>query len=320
MYRSILVPLDGSTFAEHALPIARSIARRAQATLQLVSVHVPVTARYIEGTVFFDEALDNRLKEHERAYLDEVVKRLLTDSIISVTATLLEGNLRPVAEVLNEYATSTQTDLIIMATHGRGAWSRFWLGSVADKLIRQALIPVLLVRPSETGETQPDLTREQIFQHILIPLDGSSLAEQILEPALALGQLMQADYRLLRVVEPPMPMGFPHTESTTRLEEQLLNDWKTEAQTYLQGVAERLQTRVKEQGQSPLSIQTRIVVDRSPANAIIEEVNRQGIDLIAMATHGYGGLTRVVMGSVADKLLRGAPVPVLLRRPPGEVS
>ncbi|HWP49013.1 MAG TPA: universal stress protein [Candidatus Limnocylindrales bacterium] len=320
MYRSVLVPLDGSTFAEHALPIARSIARRAPATLQLVSVHVPIAARYVDGTVLFDEALDNRLKEHERAYLDEVVKRLSADSNVSLTATLLEGNLGSVVDALNEYAISTQADLIVMATHGRSAWSRFWLGSVADKLVRQVLVPILMVRPSEAGETQPDLTREQVFQHLLIPLDGSSLAEQILEPALTLGQLMQADYTLLRVVEPPLPISYPHTEYTTKLEEQLLKEWKTEAQTYLHGVAERLQTQVKEQDKSPLSIKTKVTISRYTANSIIEEASSQGIDLIAMATHGYGGLTRVVMGSVADKLLRGAPVPVLLRRPQGEAS
>jgi len=149
MDRSILIPLDGSMFAEHALPIARSIALRTGTVLQLALVHVPIPVRYVEGVAIFDEALEVRNRERERAYLNEVVNRLMTEPNVSVTSTLLEGKIGKIAETLHDHATVTGVDLMVMTTHGRGGLARFWLGSVTDKLIRQALIPVLLIRRQE---------------------------------------------------------------------------------------------------------------------------------------------------------------------------
>jgi len=313
MYRSILVPLDGSTFAEYALPVARSIARRAGATLQLALVHVPIPARYAEGMVIFDKELEARNREHERAYLDEVVKRLATDSEVPVTSALLDGEIGKIPEVLNDHATTMGVDLIVMSTHGRGALSRFWLGSVADRLVRQGLVPILLVRPLEEKTDGPDLAHEPVFRHMLIPLDGSSLSEQILEPAAALGKLMQADYTLLRALEPWILSSYPPTEYSLKLDQQVQEQMQREAEEYLEGVAGRLRAQ-------SLQVQVRVVFNKPISAAILEEVGKQGIDLIAMETHGWGGLTRLLIGSVADKVLRGASVPVLLQRPHGETS
>lgn len=311
MYRSILVPLDGSTFAEHVLPLARSIARRAGAALQLALVHVPIAARYVDGMVIYDEPLDARLKEHEREYLNEVTKRVATDLDVPVTFELIDGKVGQVAEILHDHAMAKNVDLIAMTTHGRGAFTRFWLGSVADKLVRQVSMPILLVRPQENEKTQIDITQEQVFQHILITLDGSALSEQILDRAVALGKLLQADYTLLRVMEPWLPISYPSTEYSIKVDEELQKQVQTEAQTYLDSVAERLRAQ-------SLQVQTKVVLHRQPAIAILDEVGKDEVDAIAMATHGWGGLTRLIMGSVADKVLRGVSKPVLLYRPHGE--
>ena len=135
--------------------------------------------------------------EGQREYLDTTVKRLAVLHSVPVTSALLESP--AIAETLNAHAATTGADLIVMTTHGRGPLSRFWLGSVADELVRRATIPILLVRPQEKA---PDLSSEPILRHILIPLDGSALAEQALEPALALGKLMEADYTLVRIYFP----------------------------------------------------------------------------------------------------------------------
>jgi nucleotide-binding universal stress UspA family protein len=312
MYKSIVVPLDGSSFAEYALPIARSIARRAGATLQLVHVHVP-QPRYIDGKIIFNEMLDTQRKEQVRTYLDEMIKRLDTDPKFSITSTLLDGSREQIAEVLDHYVKSTNSDLIVMTTHGYGALTRFWIGSVADKLIRQTVAPILLMRPQETAL---DLAREQVFQHILIPLDGSALSEQILEYAVGLGKLMQANYTLLHALEPWIPYGYRTTEYSIRFRQLRLG----KAQTYLDEIAERLRAQSGlGEGVSP-QIQTKISINHYPAVAVLEEVHQHGIDLIAMATHAHGDLTRLLVGSVADKVLRGAIVPVLLHRPRGEAS
>ncbi|HWP46637.1 MAG TPA: universal stress protein [Candidatus Limnocylindrales bacterium] len=312
MYKSILVPLDGSLFAEYALPIARSVAYRTGAAIQLVHVHVPVTARYAKGPVAYDETLEARYKERERAYLDKVSKRLEPGTNVQILSVLLDES-GSIADTLNNHIKTTEVGLVVMATHGHGALSRFWLGSVADKLIRWVEKPILLVRPPEEVKTEPDLSQERIFRHILIPLDGSVWSEQILEHAVRLGKLMQADYTLVRIIEPVIPATYPRTDYTIWLEQQLLSQQQAEAQkakaqTYLDSVAERLRLR-------SFQVQTKVIFHRHPATAILEEANKGGIDLIAMETHGYGGLRRLFIGSVADKVLRGTSIPVLLHRP-----
>ncbi|HEV3258268.1 MAG TPA: universal stress protein [Gemmataceae bacterium] len=310
MYRSILVPLDGSEFGEHALPLALGIARRAGATLQVAQVHVALAPMYAEAVLAFDNAPDNVVKQRERGYLERVVNRLATASSVPVDCALLEG---PIAEAVNAQVKLTEVDLAVMTTHGRGPLARFWLGSVADELVRRLPIPLLLVRPQET---KVDLSREPTFQHILIPLDGSPLAEQIIEPAAALGSLTGADYTLLRIIK-PMVMGpydpadsLPGHLDPSAVEQlqRLYRDEESEAGSYLERVAGRLRDRA-------LKVQTRVVVHDQPAVAILEEVKAHRADLVALATHGRSGLPRLFLGSVADKLVRGTTVPVLLQRP-----
>jgi nucleotide-binding universal stress UspA family protein len=196
MYCNILVPLDGSPFSEQALPLALNIAERAAATIHATLVHTPIVALYSGSELAADPSLDAMVRERHKAYLSDVVKRLAATGSVQVSPALLEG---PIADALVEHAIATRSDLIVMATHGRGPFSRFWLGSVADKLIRRMRMPVLLVRP---GEKPADLAARPLLQQILIPLDGSKLAEQILAPATELGALMSSQYTLLRVVEP----------------------------------------------------------------------------------------------------------------------
>src|SRR5262249_29599904 len=143
MYRSVLVPLDGSTLGEQALPLALSIARRAGATLHVVHVHSPLAEYYVEGAVVaIGPSLEAHLKESRRAYLDGVVRRLADVSPVTVTPVLLEGH---VAESIRVCAKSMSVDLVVMTTHGRGPLGRFWLGSVADALVRELPMPLLLV-------------------------------------------------------------------------------------------------------------------------------------------------------------------------------
>jgi nucleotide-binding universal stress UspA family protein len=182
VFRSFLVPLDGSDFAEQALPLAFGIARRAAAALHLVRVHVPSAALYpVMPMESMGTDRDQPLAEAERSYLDGVARRLAATTAAPVTSALVHG---PVVDGILEQARSQAADLILMTTHGLGPLSRFWLGSVADELVRRSSVPVLLVRPQEPP---PDLTSEVGPHRILIPLDGSPLAERVVEPAIALG-------------------------------------------------------------------------------------------------------------------------------------
>jgi nucleotide-binding universal stress UspA family protein len=302
MFRSLLVPLDGSPFSEHALPFALSIAKHAGAAVQLVHVHVPLV--YVSGIDVLDSGADERVKEQEWTYLDRMVSRWQAVAPgVQISSTLLEGF---APDVLREQMGG-KADLVVMATHGLGPLSRFWLGSVADTLVRTATVPLLLLRPSEQP---PPVALAPPFLHMTIPLDGSELATQVLEPAIQLGQLMDADYTLLRVVKPVVMLdpnlGWP---ATTRTNETLTQQAIAEAQAYLDRIAVRL-------GEQGLKVRTRTVLHTYPAETILQEA--QGADVIALATHGRGGLRRLLLGSVADKVLRGGATPMLVCRPRNE--
>jgi nucleotide-binding universal stress UspA family protein len=298
MYRSLLVPLDGSPTGEHALPAALGIARRARASLQVASVHVPAIGAFRGTEPAWDNQVDTAIREKEQAYLEGVVKRLEAAGV-GVSSALLDG---PIATALHEQATTVGADLIVMTTHGRGPLTRFWLGSVADSLIRQATMPVLVVRPHHGAA---DLNAPAAWAHVLIPLDGSERAESILEPAIALGTLMDADYTLMLAIEPIIVGELSAVGAS--FDPDFLESVQKDAQSYLDQVAARLRTR-------SLRVDTRVVFSLPAAAAILEEAAVKPGTLIALETHGRGGLGRLLLGSVADKVLRGASAPVLVHR------
>jgi nucleotide-binding universal stress UspA family protein len=295
MYNSLLVPLNRSSFAERALPLALSIARRAGARLDLVEVHSLYALDDPHAAwAPFDPQRDAERKRQEQLYLDATATWLSSGSLGSVSTGVLHGPAvlsETVADSILERAWITKADLIVMATHGRGPLSRFGTGSVADELIRRAGMPVLLVRP---GEATTDIFPEPVLDNILIPLDGSAVAEQVLGPTLELARLMEARCTLLRVIEPP-----------SSRHHGALDEPPEEAAVYL----ERMAARVREQW---VPAQMRIVVARHVAEAILQESAAQASNLIALATHGRSGLTRLLRASVADRILSAAASPVLI--------
>ncbi|MFA9479717.1 universal stress protein [Phycisphaerales bacterium AB-hyl4] len=297
MFQSLIVPLDGSTFGEHALPWATTLARRANAQLELVHVYEPLAPGDIQAPELTE--LNAQARQRAEAYLDDVVKRVASISSIKVQSSLLEGQ---VAERVLDRARAANTDLIVLTTHGRGPLSRLWLGSAADEMIRLTTIPLLVVRPEEDA---PDLGNEPNMNKMLIPLDGSGFAEQILAPAVTMGKLMHSDCTLLRVVE---PASSDHADSWFELSEQIDAELVEHGKSYLRTIATQLE-------QQTLSVKTRVATDWYPAKVILEHAQLQRISMISMATRGQSGLVRAFLGSVSDKVVRGASVPVLLHRP-----
>jgi nucleotide-binding universal stress UspA family protein len=177
---------------------------------------------------------------------------------------------------------------------------------VTDQLIRSSEIPVLVVRPGEEGAAKPG---SQVSE-ILVPLDGSPLAEAALEPAMDLARLWDAEISLVQVVCPVVltsgaPLSFPSVYS-----EQVTAICRDSAQDYIRDVAERLrEAGVRSSG---------VAVIGDPVPETLIDLAAPGrVSLMAVATHGLGGLKRMVLGSVADKVVRGANVPVLVVRPTG---
>ena len=211
-----------------ARPGDRASGRR---DVRLVHVHCPLESAYDPDRFYPDSGLDAWLRRRQQAYLDGLVRRLAKVTSVPVTPLFLQG--REVAATLCEVAGAA-TDLVVMATHGRGPLGRLWHGSVADALLRRLTAPLLLVR----GHDAPvDLTGDPAPRHVLIPLDGSEGAEQVLGPALDLGALTGADHTLLRVIrqEPDYSAG-----CGGGLDGPLRDKQQAESRADLRRVAERL--------------------------------------------------------------------------------
>lgn len=310
MEKVILVPLDGTSAAEQVLPVALGIAHAVDATVELAHVHA--IPQYLSGAPPLETSLDREEAEHMRKPIAALAQRVAREHGIVVTARLLVG---PVAATLERYTAERPVWLTVMATHGRGGLSRAWLGSVADRLVRGSPAPVLLVR---RGDGSAMATPQSPLASALVPLDGSDLAESVLGTVSALlGQSAGGEIVLLHVIVPPPPLApFSDTGLLVDQPDTSTSDAWTAASArsieaahvYLDGIAARL----LEQG---VRARTEIATHRSPARAILAYADQSGADLIALATHGRGGIARAFMGSVADKVIRGATMSVLVVRP-----
>ena len=296
MYQQILVPLDGSAFGEAALPLALELSRRTGANVHLATVLEPVTSFAYEGW-------EGAAVEWCDKYLEDVTSRIAGKAGGEVTTAVLSGHS---VAMLQSEAEAKKADVVVMATHGRGALSRMWLGSVADGFLRQADRPVILVRPTEGGD--PPTSFEQTFDTLLIPLDGSELSESALTHATEFGELFDSAYHLTRIVSYPLDVASPYLPHTAQMHQQIVDDAKRGSADYLEAHAENLRRR-------GLRVTTSVAVDAQPGHGILSEATAVGSDAIAMATHGRTGLSRVILGSAADKVMRGSHSPLLLYRP-----
>ena len=293
---TILVPLDGSVFSESSIPAAMTMARRLGADIELISV--------FEDASVLAEARDTgqEFKAWLRESLEELATRIRDVSEIPVATTIVDG--LP-SERLVEYAKRSSVEMIVMATHGRGPVSRAWLGSVADYVLRHVDVPVLLVRADERGEVTK--VQEWTFNHVLVALDGSDRAEHALDWAVDLAMPGKTTITLFRAVEPPMPFASPYLPQAVDDTQAALEAGHDAAVDYLSQLGDRL-------GAQGHQVETQAIVGVHPAPALVDYAHKHPIDLIAIGTHGRRGLRRLVLGSVADKVLRSANVPILLVR------
>lgn len=293
---SILVPVDGSSFAEHALPHALGIARRTGEALHLALVHVPaepVGPSYPLSEVI--EAHHRAERAREADYLLELVDRL-EPSGVPLHPVLLDG---PIADTLVDYIEGADVGLVAMTTHGRGGLKRHWLGSTADSLMHRCAIPLLLVRPSRvTEDVGPESDR--VIQRMVAALDGTGIAETALGDALDLGITDGASLTLVHVLQPTASSTAAYPESREQ-----------DMRHYLDALAQREALKAR-------SCRSRVALDSRPAPAVIDLAEELDADLIVLGTHGRTGLGRLILGSVADEVIRGTHRPVLVHRGPDD--
>lgn len=303
MFRAVLVPLDGSRFAEAALPAAGRLAKANGAKVHLVLVHQSITAYSGMGDLIVaTPEFESGIQAQEMAYLVDTAAGFSSTNGLAVEIHQPHGIAGP--EVC-EAAARAGADLLVMATHGRGAFKRFWLGSVADYVVRHLAIPILLVQPGRGGESHTGPS----FRRILVALDLSSEADAILEPAIALARATGAVLTLVHISEPVFAIGPPAMPNPVLPDAQWLEALRTAAQERL----ERDVTRLRGLG---LKAEARVIVGSGAATGLLDLLEEDQFDLIAMTTHGRSGVRRLLLGSVADKVIRGAAKPVLLLCPP----
>ena len=301
MYKVIMVPTDGSGFDREAIRVGLRIAERCDATVRLVRVLATGSFFGASGTPEATPiAPDLARSERDNALseLYSLAAECRTASKADITVDLHAG---PVNDVLQGYARRNDVDLIVISTHARSGISRLSLGSVTDSLIRHTTIPVLVVKPS-TSYLNPQV--REVFRRILVPLDGSMLAEQILPPVLTLASLEDAEITLLNVL-------VPQSYSQKEIADPSLPWWDKDiaaAQSYLFRIAGKLR-------RTGVPVTTDIVISENIAGAIGDFASREKANLIAIATHGRGGLNRMLHGSVADAVMHSARISMLVFKP-----
>jgi nucleotide-binding universal stress UspA family protein len=306
--RLVVVPLDGSPFAERAVAHAEHIVRAPGGRVNLITVSQPRSAALPHPVAPMAVAVvppaipvpagSPDLTAARREYLDEMARRIAGRGSAQVSAEVLSGD---VVETIASHAEAIGADAIVMCTHGRGGLNRVWLGSVADGLVRRSDVPVMLIRKGD------DPTAERLdFRRVLVPLDGSDVGEGII-PALSLVAADEPEISLLRVMEPRTAVAVASLAAPSVILAPESAPPGGDVDAYLDEMAERLRG-------SGFRVRAETAVHTSAARAILECADALGADLIAMSTHGHGGVRRLLVWSVADKVLRAASTRVLLHR------
>ncbi len=296
MYRTILVPLDGSPLAERALPLAGWLAHLAHARVILLRA---VQDKIPPGVDVPPPHSDGRELLAARHYLSEMADRLAEVSVVETAAFLCDAT-----DAILEETRLRKVDLVVMATHGRSGLDRLVRGSVAESVLMRARAPVLLVRDQDGASVPRDGT-----PRVLVTLDGSAFAEAIIPVAADTARQIGAQLVLLQCVPPPEHARVDQDGMLVSYIDQQAASVEAEARTYLTDVAHAIE------GDGLAKPMVDVRVAALAAETIAEAAHDHAAAFVAMATHGRTGVARMLMGSVADAVIRLAPAPVLLVKP-----
>ncbi len=294
-FETLLIPTDGSEPAEIAARRGFDLAEALEATVHVLSVadsSVATGAGYSGDSPSIRKRLRNTATDRAGRLRDEAVERGL-----DTTAVTREGI--PANEIV-DYADEHGVDAIVIGTSGRGGLSRSIVGSVADKVVRTASVPVLTITPSAASGAASARTVDSL----LLPTDGSETAEVAIERGLALAAHLQATVHFLSVVDSDL------TDTLATVSD----DDVDHSSTLLERANTHLETLATDARDRDLEVVTRAKAG-SPAEEIVDYAESEDIDLIAMGTAGRGGFSRMLLGSVTDAVVRTATVPVMTVRP-----
>jgi nucleotide-binding universal stress UspA family protein len=292
--RDVLVPLDGTRHAEHALPWALRIADQTGAQIRLVYVHRPMDGPAHRRRTQLYVDFDDLLREPMEQYLSALTRRMARASSASIAPLWLDG--RKIGEALAAMAQSS--DLVVMATRRRGILSRLLLGSVSNQVSRRMSTPTLLVR----GYRSPvDLTGRPPLRRALVPLDGSKGSEQILKPLAKLASDPSSEQILLRVTN--------DDRMCDTWEASTYSDWSEFGNGPLAQVEE---VAGKWKKVFPNARPSVLWSDASAAKSIAQQAKELDADFIALATRPRSLLRRLIKPGVFGHLLRQGEWPLLV--------
>ena len=296
MYTKVLIPLDGSMFAEKVLPFARILAGALKLPIELLEVVdiSVVTAHIAADKARYIETIIAAAEQSSREYLDACSTSL---SGFQVSCRVERG--RP-ADVIIDQGAADEGTLIAMATHGRSGINRWMLGSVAEKVLRGTKNPLLLVR-ANNEEGLGD--RAATIKSIVVPLDGSALAESVLPTVSAVAKALDVEIVLCRVFELAASAYYGKEDYLPNYDE-MLRQLKVEVESYLAAEANGLQAAGLKASW--------VALEGSGAEEIIRYAHQHPEALVAMCTHGRSGVSRWVLGSVTEKVVRYSGNPVLV--------
>lgn len=293
MYKRILVPLDGSALSERVLPIAKLLSSALNASIELVLVIAPQAEEVPEE---FSALAGKDADDYLQMTIESLAKEI---DMASLSYSVQLGH---PASLIIERAESHQETLILMSSHGYSGVQRLLLGSVAGKVVQAARTPVLLV-PANARNPEGDLVE---FERMIVPLDGSKLAECVLPHAIDLCQALGLELILIRSYDP----RFPGTSVRMHEVSKIVHD---AAESYIKAKVGEL----KAKGLDKISYK---IFRGLPADQITDFAVETANSLTAMCTHGRQGIGRWMLGSVTNAVIHCSEEPVLVIRGVSEDS
>ncbi len=314
VYTRILVPLDGSELAEKALPYAKALAKGLQIRIELLRVVEPPSSEIADSAHgIYPHRLTDSVMSHARDYL-EGIAGTLREKGLSAFSKVREG--KPADCIAAEAQLESET-LVAMSSHGRSGMTRWFLGSVTDRVLHTISGPVLVIRAGTDGGRSSELEVE----NLLVPLDGSALAEQVFPHLAALAPALKTKVHLVRanpsLGEYHAYMGHYPLDSSATVYTGMYEEFSKEADAwameYLHGAKDRLR------GMGVHSVEENLLKGHA-AEVIIDLAQEMPRCMVLMSSHGRSGIGRWILGSVADRVVRYAGVPVLIVRAAAELE
>lgn len=314
MFKRILLPLDGSARAEQAMPVAACLAQASKGSVILLRV-LSLAGNWIwqEDPLLAQEVLkveqeDSRVRLEQLAHAPLLAGREIIQEIVQGI---------PAATILIT-AQTQQADLIVLCSHGRTGLKRWALGSVAQKVARASPVPVLVLNERADAPLHEQISTRPI--RVMVTLDGSPLAERALQPAIQLSTALSAPFpaalHLVHILPLSLAFEYGQEDAVAKLRREKMQ----KAQTYLAHLQKQVLAN-----HPTISVTSTLAMNQDIAGTLLsiaETGEGEGLngpteasDILALTTHGRGGLERWVIGSIAVRILSATRLPLLIVHP-----